>query len=43
MQAMLHDLFGMHGVREDNCEPQPEVQGHEEHLVDDEADIGVDS
>jgi hypothetical protein len=37
---MLRDLFGMHDVREDNCEPQPEVQDDEEHLVDDEADGG---
>jgi hypothetical protein len=40
MHAMLRDLFGMHDVREDNCEPQPRVQGDEEHLVDDEADGG---
>ena len=41
MQTMLCDLFGMHGVREDNSEPQPEVQGHEEHQLNDEADVGV--
>jgi hypothetical protein len=37
---MLRDLFGMHDVREDNCEPQPEVQGDEEQIVDDEANRG---
>jgi hypothetical protein len=40
MHAMLHDLFGMHDLREDNCEPQPRVRGHEEHLVNDETDGG---
>jgi hypothetical protein len=40
MHAMLRDLFDMHDVREDNCEPQPGVQGDEEHLVDDEAGGG---
>ena len=40
MHAMLCDLFGIHDVREDNNEPQPGVQGDEEHLVDDEADEG---
>jgi hypothetical protein len=34
MHAMLHDLYGMHDVREDNCKPQPRVQGDEAHLVD---------
>jgi hypothetical protein len=38
MHTMFCDLFGMHTVREDNCEPQLGVQGDEEHLVDDEAD-----
>jgi hypothetical protein len=40
MHTMLCDLFGMHDVREDNCELQPEVQGDEEHIVYDEADGG---
>jgi hypothetical protein len=40
MHAMLHDLFDMHDVREDDCEPQLEVQGDEEHIVHDEADRG---
>jgi hypothetical protein len=43
MYAMLRDLYGMHDVREDNCEPQPGVQGHEEYLVNDKADIGGES
>ena len=40
MHAMLHDLFGMYDVREGNNEPQPGVQGAEEHIVDDEPDRG---
>ena len=40
MHAILRDLFGMHDVREHNYEPQPGVQGHEEHLVNDEANGG---
>jgi hypothetical protein len=40
MHAILRDLFGMHDVREDNCKPQPGVQGHEEYIVDDEANRG---
>jgi hypothetical protein len=40
MQAMLHDLFGIHDVREDNNESQPEVQGVEEPIVDGETDRG---
>jgi hypothetical protein len=30
MQAMLRDLFGVHDVKEDSNEPQPEAQGGEE-------------
>jgi hypothetical protein len=40
MHAMLHDLFGMHDVREGNNEPQPRVQGAEGHIVDNELDWG---
>jgi hypothetical protein len=40
MHVMLCDLFSMHDVREDNCEPQPKVQGDEEHIVYGEADGG---
>jgi hypothetical protein len=43
MQAMLCDLFGMHDVREENCEPHPEVHGHEENLADDKANIEGDN
>jgi hypothetical protein len=39
MRAMLRNMFGMHDVREDNCEPQVIVQG-DEVLVDEEADQG---
>jgi hypothetical protein len=38
MHTMLHDLYGMYDVKEDNYEPQPKVQGAEEHIVDDEPD-----
>jgi hypothetical protein len=34
MQAMLRDLFGVHDVREDHLEPQPEAQGSEEQILD---------
>jgi hypothetical protein len=33
IQAMLSDLFGVHDVREDSNEPQPEAQGDEEHVM----------
>ena len=35
MHIMLCDVFGMHEVREDNCEPQVMVQGDEEAYGDD--------
>ncbi|XP_059441766.1 uncharacterized protein LOC132174075 [Corylus avellana] len=38
MLSLLRDLFGMHEVREDNCERQVKVEGEEEHIVHDEAD-----
>jgi hypothetical protein len=37
MHAMFHDVFGMHGVREDNCEPHVVVEG-DERIVNEEAD-----
>jgi hypothetical protein len=40
MQAMLRDLFGMHDVREDHLENQPEAQGSEEQIMDDAPDTG---
>jgi hypothetical protein len=40
MQAMLRDLFGVHDVREDHLETQPEAQGGEEQILDDAPDIG---
>jgi hypothetical protein len=40
MQAILHDLFGVHDVREDINEPQPGAQGGEEQIMDDAPDIG---
>jgi hypothetical protein len=30
MHTMLRDAFGMHEVREDNCEPEVVVYGGEE-------------
>ena len=41
MHAMLCDMFGVHDAREDNYEPQPRVQGGEEHIMDDEPDTGA--
>ena len=38
IQAMLRDLFGVHDVKEDSIEPQPEVQGGEEQIMDDALD-----
>jgi hypothetical protein len=40
MHTMLHDLFGVHDVKEDNNESQLRVQGAEEPIVDDELDKG---
>jgi Zn ribbon nucleic-acid-binding protein len=40
MQAMLRDLFGVHDVREDHLETQPEAQGGEEQILDDAPDTG---
>ena len=37
---MLRDLFGMHDVKEDHLETQPEAQGGEEHILDDAPDTG---
>jgi hypothetical protein len=39
MHIMLRDMFGMHNVREDNCEPQVVVQG-DEIFVDEETNQG---
>jgi hypothetical protein len=39
MHAMLCDVFGIHDVREDNCETQVVVQG-DEVFIDEEADQG---
>jgi hypothetical protein len=38
--TILHDLFCMHDVREDNNESQLGMQGVEEPIVDDEPDMG---
>ena len=35
MHAILCDVFGMHEVRGNNCEPQVMVQGDEEAYGDD--------
>jgi hypothetical protein len=40
IHVMLLDLFEMHDVREDNNEPQPGVQGAEEHIANDEPNKG---
>jgi hypothetical protein len=40
MQAMLCDLYGVHDVREDSNEPQPEAQSGEEQIMDDAPNIG---
>jgi hypothetical protein len=40
MQAMLRDLFGVHDVREDSNEPQPEAQSGEEQIMDDAPNTG---
>jgi hypothetical protein len=40
MQVMLRDLFGVHDVREDHLETQPEAQVGEEQIVEDAPDTG---
>jgi hypothetical protein len=41
MHAILRDVFGMHGVGEDNCEPRAVVHGDEEIVVKEADEIDV--
>ncbi|XP_059461829.1 uncharacterized protein LOC132190807 [Corylus avellana] len=41
MHAMLRDVFGMHDIREDNCESQVVVQGDEEIVVEEADEVDV--
>ena len=41
MHAMLRDVFGMHDVGSENCEPQTVVQGDEEVVLEEPDEVDV--